>query len=375
MKVFMFSSVHPWNDTRVFYKEAVSLAQEGYVVKLCAVKNNAKYDGMVENLTVEYLPRVKRIARPIVWIRLCIKAFREKADVYHFHDPELLIVGYFLKVFTKSKVIYDMHEDFPAAIKSKAWIPNFIRGKLSKTVAHIEKFLMRRCDAVIYAEKYYKNNYEDISIKKEDILNYPLDNSLPINTYKEGIPNIVYAGAISKTRGLYEMLKVAKELKKREVLFKMILIGSFSDKLMEETTDFIDGNNLHEVVELPGRLPLHKVCEYYEKADVGLAILHPEKNYLQSLATKIFEYMSFGIPVVASNFPDWKELIENNNSGIVVDPFNIEQITDAVYGILTNKELSMEFGGNGLQAYREQFNWTIEERKLVKLYEEILGEN
>lgn len=365
----MFSSVHPWNDTRVFYKEAVSLARKGFNVKLCAVGNGVKYDGSVDNLIVENLPKVKRVVRPIIWTRLFIKAFRENADVYHFHDPELLVVGFLLKKFTRSKVIYDMHEDFPAAIKSKAWIPGRIRNSLSNIVAYLEKFFIRRCDAVIYAEKYYKKNYKDINILKEDILNYPLENSILIKSSNENVPNIIYAGAISKNRGLFEMLKVANELKKRNVFFKMTLIGEFSDSLMEETITFVKSNNLYEVVELPGRLPLQKVCEYYGKSTIGLAILHPEKNYLQSLPTKIFEYMSFGMPFVASNFPDWKELIEKNKCGIVVDPFNIEQITDALHEILNKKELCIKFGENGYKAYCEQFNWIIEERKLIKLYE------
>lgn len=375
LKVFIFSSVHPWNDTRVFYKETISLAKKGYEVKLCAVQNDVKYEDTYDNLTIEYLPKVKRLTRPFLWLRLFIKALREKADIYHFHDPELLIVGYLLKVFTKSKVIYDMHEDFPAAINSKPWIPKFCRGKLSSVVGRMEKFFIKKCDAVIYAEKYYKNNYTDISIVKEDILNYPLDNTDTLYITQNKIPNIIYAGAISKTRGLEEMLQMARELKNKNLKFKLILIGSFSEQLEQETLNFITMNNLSEYVELPGRLPLHEVFKYYEKADIGLAILHPEKNYLQSLATKIFEYMSFGIPVVASNFPDWKDLIESSESGIVVNPFDVTEITEAVYKILSDKELSMQFGENGFKAYQEQYNWKVEEKKLIKLYEHILGEN
>lgn len=375
LKVFIFSSVHPWNDTRVFYKETISLAKKGYEVKLCAVQNDVKYEGTYGNLTIEYLPKVKRLARPVLWFRLFFKALREKADIYHFHDPELLLVGYFLKLFTNSKVIYDMHEDFPAAIKSKSWIPKFIRGKLSSLVGYIEKVLIKKCDAVIYAEKYYKNNYTDISIVKEDILNYPLDNTNTLHITPNKVPNIIYAGAISKTRGLDEMLKMARELRNKDFKFKLILIGSFSKQLKQDTLDFIKVNNLNEYIELPGRLPLHKVFDYYAQADIGLAILHPEKNYLQSLATKIFEYMSFGIPVVASNFPDWKELIESSESGVVVNPFNIEEITEAVHKILNDKELSVQLGENGFKAYQEKYNWKVEEKKLIKLYKSILGGN
>ncbi|PFR90090.1 hypothetical protein COK43_14035 [Bacillus cereus] len=375
MKVFIFSSVHPWNDTRVFYKEAVSLANAGYEVKLCAIQNNIEYEKNIENLSVECIPKMKRWARPLLWFRLFMKARREKADVYHFHDPELLIVAYFLSIFTKSKIIYDMHEDFPAAIRSKNWIPKFIRGKLSTVVGWLEKFFMKHCDAVVYAEKYYKNNYKDIGILKEDILNYPLKHSSSVSRISNKIPYIVYAGAISKTRGLDEMLKVASNLKGRNLEFQMILIGGFSEKDKEETIDFIQRNDLNECVQLPGRLPLHKVFDYYIKADVGLAILHPEKNYLQSLATKLFEYMAFGIPIVASNFPDWKALIENSRSGIAVDPLDVEMVADAICKIVTDKELSLQFGENGFRAYQKQYNWTIEENKLVNLYEKVLGES
>ncbi|PEZ02194.1 hypothetical protein CN353_07140 [Bacillus cereus] len=375
MKVFIFSSVHPWNDTRVFYKESVSLANAGYKVKLCAIQNDIEYENNIENLCVECLPRVKRWARPLLWCRLFMKAQRERADVYHFHDPELLIVAYILSIFTKSKIIYDMHEDFPAAIKSKNWIPKFVRGKLSTIVGYLEKFFMKRCDAVIYAEKYYKDNYKNVDILKEDILNYPLQRTSSVSETSNKIPYIVYAGAISKTRGLDEMLQVASNLKERKLEFKMILIGGFSEKDKEETCDFIQANNLNKNVILPGRLPLHEVFKYYVKANVGIAILHPEKNYLQSLATKLFEYMSFSIPIVASNFPDWKALIENNRCGIAVNPLDVKMVVDAIQKIVTNKELSLQFGENGFRAYQEQYNWAIEEKKLVKLYETILGES
>ncbi|PDZ42947.1 glycosyltransferase family 4 protein [Bacillus wiedmannii] len=371
MKVFIFSSVHPWNDTRVFYKETISLAKKGFDVKLCAVENNVKYENTFHNLEVEYLPKVKRLARPLLWLRLFIKALREKADVYHFHDPELLIVGYFLKVFTRSKVIYDMHEDFPAAIKSKPWIPKSIRGKLSNVVGYIEKFLIKKCDAVIFAEKYYKENYIDINVAKEDLLNYPLNNNKLGEVGKYEIPTVIYAGGISKIRGLFEMLGAAKILKDRNQVFNMIIIGNIGGELQIEVDTYIKENNLSEIVQLPGRLPLSKVYSYYNKSHVGLAILHPEENYLRSLATKIFEYMSVGIPVVASNFPEWKQLIDDAQCGKVVDPYNIEQIADNIEFLLKDNEYAIQLGENGFNAYKKKYNWEIEEQKLVELYKSL----
>ncbi|MFD3446619.1 glycosyltransferase family 4 protein [Microbacteriaceae bacterium 4G12] len=372
MKIFIFSSVHPWNDTRVFYKETVSLAKNGYRVKLCAIENNVKYDGMYENLQVDYLPKVRRLTRPFLWLRLFIKALREKADVYHFHDPELLLIGYLLKVFTKSKVIYDMHEDFPAAIKSKPWIPKKIRRRLSRIIAYVEKVLIKKCDAVIFAEKYYKENYTDINITKEDILNYPLNNNQLDSMKKYETPTVVYAGGISKIRGFFEMLKAAKSLNDRGQIFNMVIIGNINEELKNEAIAYIKENNLSKIVQLPGRLPLSEVYSYYNKSHVGLAILHPEENYLRSLATKIFEYMSVSIPVVASNFPEWKELIENEQCGEVVDPYNIEQIADKIEFLLKENDYALQLGLNGFNAYTQKYNWEVEENKLYNLYNQLI---
>lgn len=364
----MFSSVHPWNDTRVYYKEALSIASMGYEIELHAIKNNIVYDKEKTNLKVFCLEKRKRNTRFKTLTELLSRALKSKADIYHFHDPELLPIGYVIKKITKAKVVFDMHEDFPAAIRSKEWIPEHLRIPISKFVGVLEKYFLKKCDAVIFAEKYYKENYEKINIIKQDIYNYPLENLNKMNSLKNEVPEIVYAGAISKSRGFMEMLYLARELKFRGIQFKINIIGEIPLSLRNDTNQFIEDNQLLEVVEFTGRLPLNQVVSYYEKASIGLAILHPEKNYLRSLATKIFEYMSHGIPVIASNFPEWKELIEENNCGIVVDPFDVKQIASAVEQLLKTEKTRMLMGSNGYKAYKNKYNWDLEEKKLSDLY-------
>ncbi|MEM5647603.1 glycosyltransferase [Bacillus cereus] len=184
-------------------------------------------------------------------------------------------------------------------------------------------------------------------------------------------PTVIYAGGISKIRGLFEMLGAAKILKDRNQLFNMVIIGNIGEELQIEVDSYIKENNLSEIVQLPGRLPLSKVYSYYNKSHVGLAILHPEENYLRSLATKIFEYMSVGIPVVASNFPEWKQLIDDAQCGKVVDPYNIEQIADNIELLLKDNESAIQLGKNGFNAYKQKYNWEIEEQKLVELYKRL----
>lgn len=95
-------------------------------------------------------------------------------------------------------------------------------------------------------------------------------------------------------------------------------------------------------------------------------------NYLDSLPIKMFEYMSAGIPVVASNFPLWKEIIEKNRCGVCVDPLSPKDIAKAINFIVQNPQIAQKMGENGKRAILEKYNWQIEEQKLFNIYEGLL---
>ena len=94
-------------------------------------------------------------------------------------------------------------------------------------------------------------------------------------------------------------------------------------------------------------------------------------NYIDALPVKMFEYMQAGIPVIASDFPLWKEIIANNNCGICVNPLNPDEIIAAINKILNDNQTLIEMGKNGRKAIMENFNWQKEEEKLLLLYNEL----
>jgi len=104
----------------------------------------------------------------------------------------------------------------------------------------------------------------------------------------------------------------------------------------------------------------------------GLVTLHPIVNYIDALPVKMFEYMVAGIPVIASNFSLWREIIEGNKCGLCVDPLNPSEIAKAIDYIMTHPAEAQQMGKNGLRAVQEQYNWDIEEKKLLALYEQLL---
>jgi len=386
--VLIMTSVHPWDDPRIFYKEGVSLAKK-FSVELHAVADFKTFTK--SNLKVFGLPKYRqRFFRPLNWIRLFFRAWKSPAQVIHFHDPELIIVGLLLKCFAGKKVVYDVHEDFSASILTKSWIPRFIRSPLSAVMDYLEKRGCRFFDAVILAEFSYRKKFLGTAPLIETIVNYPLKeigreiDSYPLKQlWRCGYRDsgscgrelvLIYAGVISYSRGIQEIILSLAHVKEMGFSFRLFLVGSWiSPRLQEEITELISLHNIQDRVLITGRIPLEEVYDLYRRADIGLALLHPEKNYLDSLATKMFEYMAGGLAVLASHFPTWKKLIKENRCGMVVDPLDVDAISRKIALFLKKRCLRCRLGNNGHEASRKRYNWDSQEEKLWALYDKIGG--
>lgn len=367
--IMIISSVHRWNDSRIFYKQAVSLAKE-YSVELHAVADFKVREE--QGVKVAGLPPSRRIARPLNWFRLFIRALRSKARVVHFHDPELLPLGFILRLLGR-KVIYDVHEDFPASIYSKEWIKG--RKTIAGLADRVEKWLAGRMSALIFAEQYYKDNFTRVKVRKVDILNYPVFSGPADSQRPRDVYNLVYAGGITEIRGALTMVEALGSLplplRERTRLY---LVGEIAPALMAKIQALVDRFKLEGQVICPGRVTLQEVYKYYGQSHLGLAVLHPEKNYIKSLATKIFEYMSVGIPVVASNFPLWTELVEGNGCGLTADPKDPRDVAEKICQLLTDPQAMEGMGDRGAAAFRSRYNWDVEQEKLLKLYRELMDD-
>ncbi|MBC1605351.1 glycosyltransferase family 4 protein [Listeria rocourtiae] len=366
-KVMMCSSVHVWNDTRIYFKEAISLANRGYQVDFYAIDYEAE-KVEIENLNMHYLPPHKRFSRPLLWLRLYKIAKKKEFDYFHFHDPELLLVSHFLKKTLSNKVsyIYDMHEHLPAAIKTKPWIPKVFRQSVSNLVDRIEKKLMKSLDAVIFAEKSYKENYRTLDIEQEDLLNYPKMVTKNTTLKKADIFTLVYVGGLIEQRGLFNMLELAKELKNNTKMgdFRMRLIGPMlSNKA--EVENFIKVNELTNHIVIYPRLSYSDIWRHYQESHIGMCLLHPTPNNLNSSSTKLYEYMVAGLPVIASDFPQFKQLLQKYDCGDVGGTEDVSKfVKDVLYYYHNEKERAQK-GANGQNL---EFSWASQEAKMYDLY-------
>lgn len=370
----ILSSVHIWYDTRIFFKEIQSLLKAGYEIEFYALddgKNNQVLRH--ENLKQVTYPRKGKLARIKMWRTLLQKVAASDAEIIHFHDPELLrLAPKIKKIKPNSCVIYDMHENFPKQLLTKEWIPtSILRSSLARGIKKFEEKWLESCDGVIFAEKSYKKDYLFYHGEQVEILNYPLwQKDLKIK--KASIFTMLYVGDITVDRNIYGMLEVVHLLKQKvDRPFKLQLIGSMSKELELDFNKKINEYGIRHNVEWIGRVPYSQIWEYCFQANVGLSILKDIPNYRESVPTKLYEYMAAKLPVILSDFPLWKEIIQEANCGMVVDPENSEKIASIIGQMLENPFFSQKMGENGRRYYENYANWQPEEIKLLSFYEQM----
>jgi glycosyltransferase involved in cell wall biosynthesis len=296
-------------------------------------------------------------------------ALHQKADIYHFHDPELLLTGVLLKLFTRGRVIYDVHEDLPKQILNKQWIPLFLRRITAGCAKLTEMVCSRLVDRIVVATPAIARRF----LKSRTVLvqNFPKMGELvgdKTTAYKKRPHVAVYVGGISRIRGLEEMVRAVGLLPDKAGV-RLVLAGSFSPPELENDVQQLTG---WKRVDYLGWQSREGVKKLLSEARVGLVLFHPAPNHIEAQPNKLFEYMSAGIPVIVSDFPLWREIVKGADCGLLVDPLKPEDIASAIYWLLQHPEEAQAMGERGRKAGIERYNWNNESQKLLQMYRELL---
>jgi glycosyltransferase involved in cell wall biosynthesis len=302
--------------------------------------------------------------------RVLREALRLRADVYHFHDPDLIPVGLILKGLGK-RVIYDVHEDVPKSILGKRYLPNWLIGPLAVATGAVEKSATQAFDLVILArddiEESFRNHARTILVR-----NYPKRDVFATRERVErsdGEFVVVYSGGLTPGRGAVEMVE-ALSLVPERCRARLVIYGRFWPDDLEERLRSLPGFGN---VDYRGWVEHQTLPVELARADAGIVCFLPEPNHVNAGPTKLFEYMAAGLPVVASRFPMWRDVVEGKDCGICVDPAEPREIAAALEYLADNRHRAVAMGENGRRAVLTEYNWEAEAERLVRAYRELLG--
>jgi glycosyltransferase involved in cell wall biosynthesis len=364
-RVAHLTSAHQRNDTRIYLKMCRSLSYAYDVSLFVADGLGDSIDGRVSIIDVgkcsgSLLKRITTIAFS-VFNRARIGRF----DLYHLHDPELVLYGVLLKLLGK-RVIFDAHEDFPAQIKGKRYLGGLSKLLLSRIAWFYEYFFFRFFDSVICATDSIKESANKKTSCATTIYNYPIVGELQLI---EPLPReniVLYVGAMSHIRGIEQLVRSMEYTDG----VQLHLAGHFNPPSFKKELEGLSG---WKKVVYHGSLDRPSLAKLMSEARVGIVPFLDLPNHREALPNKLFEYMSAALPVIATNFPNWEKLIFEANCGFVVDPENTKEMGISIQKIIDEPQLSEAKGVNAQKAIMEQYNWRNEKEKLLNLYKKILN--
>lgn len=373
-KLCHVTSAHDRYDTRIFQKECKTLSKSGYQVYLIVNDDisDEEIDGVkIVSTNIQPKSRFERFFKTKK--KMLQIALQIDADIYHFHDPDLIGFAWKLKKRKQNiKIVFDSHEDIPAQILEKEWMPSIFRKFISNCFQKYQEVFLKHFDYLIGVTPHVVNKLKKINNKTEMITNFPVfEEESDSISENNNVPNniLCFAGGIQEQWNHQRILSVLKD-----VDAEYLLCGSGDESYIEKLKTYPEWSK----VKYMGKISFEEVGKIYIKSSVGMAILSysPNTNYEKGTLgnTKIFEYMQAGLPVICSDFELWKEIVEKNNCGICVNPTDVQEIKKAVIYLLQNPTIRKKMGQNGRKLVREKLNWNVESSKLATIYTNLLCE-
>lgn len=368
-RICHISTVHLALDTRIFYRYCLSL-KEDYNVSLIAC--HPKYETIEDVDIIPYRRYKNRVFRTLFsWLLVLPRALRTRAKIYHLHDPELLPLALILHVLGK-KVIYDIHENIAEDIFDKEWIK--FKNLWYGLYTAIEKPILHKA-TIILAEDSYLKRYATRVSDPQVIHNYcdiQFFEKYRRAHHERNPYHLFYSGILLMNRGIIEIATAIYLAKQEGIEFQFHCVAelySQIEKALEELEFFEDiKNQLH----FYGRLKLQDAYEVSKKCGIGLCIIHPMNNSIESYPTKLFEYMAVGLPSLASHFSLYKEVLEDNQCGLTVNPLDPKAICAKLMEMATDNSSLEKWSKNGVVAVKKLYNWNSEKVKIKQIYKRLV---
>lgn len=367
-KILILWLAHRNWDSRIFYKQAISLSKSFDVKCIWWIFSSKKWywkEDKIKNIGITWNRIIVLFKSWLYWIK-------NKSDIYVAHDIDSYLVVLFIKLFRwKSKIIFDSHEYYDLYDKSKcSKIELFLLFLFSKI---IKKITLKLFSWVTVTTEDMKNFYNITN--KELIYNYPLtkgfDKIKANDKLSEWYLYFIYHWWISQDRWIFKMIDIFSKYKKINKNIKFLLIWTFSNKELElNVMSTLKNKWLKDDFIITWQLSLVNTISYLKNdiKKIWFCLFDNVWQISKSIPIKMYEYLYLEIPQIGSSFiSSYKESIINNQCGLWVKFNDIEE------QILAVKEINSNYDGfvKKCKLIKYDYTWKKEEIKLLEFYKNI----
>jgi glycosyltransferase involved in cell wall biosynthesis len=369
------SVVHPLHDHRFLYKQCSGLVRHGF-----AVDYHVQHDAetVLQGVKIRPLsPPCGRLWRFLGTFKLLPRLVRTRYAAYHLVDPELLPLGLALKVFTRGRVVFDAHEDYVDFMRHKHYLPGPVGMVCSWGIRLVLNISSRVLDGFVFADDGTAGLFGGMAPESKAMFyNFPLRSMFPEQPaeWNSRRYDTVFLGTMSETSGTWVILEAIRLLKQRNRFIRCLFIGMPEARLKGGVMHFVEENGLRENVEFTGRLPHSDIPVLLQECKVGLVGLLDLPKFHRNIATKMFEYMASGIPVVSSDLPPERRFIMDGQTGLFFQPGNSIAMADVIHGILNDPGRGQQMSKNARDhMIRENYFAEGEIEQLAGFYSRLLS--
>lgn len=367
-------------DPRIFQKQLPALAEAGYKVVALITGRGEPYD--LHGVCVKPMGWEGGLFRR--WRHL-YDVFRkgraEQADCYFFGNFEIIPVAVMLKLLTGTRLVYDAMEHYPDMMRASRKVWRIIREPLAVMVDGIERASRSCMDLIITADEATMWRFRR-GRPSEIIFNFPslrvldrCDLSLAekLRKHYAGRRVITYVGGLGPDRGLREMIETIEIVRREFPQIVLQLLGAWqSTDLLREFEQRITSKGLQDFIELHGSIPQDSLGAYLRLSEIGLAPLEASPKHQKNIATKQFDYMCCGIPIVANDLAPFRAFTGQAKAGLIVDTSDPHQFARAIIRLLRDSKLAATLGRNGRRAIENGWNWETQADRLRAAFGKVL---
>ena len=381
-------------DPRV-ENEAISLIEKGHEVFLFCLKyNNEVGDEVINGI------QVKRFLSNQLEYKLSALAYtfsfytnsmkrkianfisKNQIEVLHIHDIRIAEAVFQANKKINLPVVLDLHDNMPEIMKLYPHLQKFPGKQLispKKWKLKEEEFIHKADKIITVSQEFIDEVVNRTNIHPDKIVLVP--NTVHQSFYKEAtieksIVNkyqdhfmILYLGDTGLRRGLQTAIESISILKHKIPNVKLVIVGkNTTDVILKKQVQELQ---LEEYVEFEGWKNVVLFPSYIVASSICISPLHRNIQHDVAYANKLFQYMSFGKPVLVSNAIAQKNLIEKTNSGLVHQDRNTGDFAEKIMQLFEHNSLRISLGENGKRFIEEEFCWEKTSKNLIQLYSQL----